>query len=386
MSLFASLTGRGHMAQMIIAGASATVYLDNVYFYRVPVPTAPPTAAPTPTVPAGNVISLFSNAYPNAPVDTWSAVWDQADVSDVQVGGNDVKKYSNMVFAGIEFTSQPVDATAMTTFHMDLWTPDATALPANFRIKLVDFGPNGTFDGGDDSEHEITIDATSTPPLATGAWVGIDVPLAAFTGLRERAHLAQIVLVGALQTVFIDNVYFSTAAALTAPVTAAPTPTWAAGDVISLFSNAYTNRTVDTWSAGWDQADVSDVKVAGNDVKKYENLVFAGIEFVSSTIDATAMTHFSFDLWTPNPTAAPAIFKVKLVDFGANGTFGGGDDKEHELTFSRATTPSLVTGSWIRFDIPLADFTGLTTKGHLAQLIIVGDTPTVFVDNVLLHR
>jgi hypothetical protein len=128
------------------------------------------------------------------------------------------------------------------------------------------------------------------------------------------------------------------------------------------------------------------VKVAGNDVKKYENLVFAGIEFVSSTIDATAMTHFSFDLWTPNPTAAPAIFKVKLVDFGANGTFGGGDDKEHELTFSRATTPSLVTGSWIRFDIPLADFTGLTTKGHLAQLIIVGDTPTVFVDNVLLHR
>lgn len=386
LSLFAALSGRGHLAQLIIAGASPTVYIDNVYFYRIPAPTAPPTAAPTPTRPAGSVIALFSNAYPNRPVDTWSAPWDQADVSDVQVAGNDIKKYENVVFAGIEFTSQPVDATAMTHVHFDLWTPDATALPASFRFKLVDFGANGTFDGGDDSEHEVTINASSTPPLATGAWVGVDIPLAAFTGLKARAHLAQIILVGDLRTVFLDNLYFYTNATPSAPLSAAPTPTWAAGDVISLFSNAYTNRTVDTWSAGWDQADVSDVKVAGNDVKKYENLVFAGIEFVSSTIDATAMTHFSLDLWTPDPTAPPATFKIKLVDFGANGAFGGGDDREHELTFSRTTTPSLVTGNWIRFDIPLADFAGLTTKAHLAQLILVADPNTVFVDNVLLHR
>lgn len=386
LSAFTGLTGKGHIAQMIISGSSPTIYLDNVYFYRVPVPTSPPTPAPAPTAPAGSVISLFSNAYPNAQVDTWSAPWDQADVTDVQVAGDDVKKYANVVFAGIEFTSKPIDATAMTTFHMDLWTPDATALPASFRIKLVDFGPNGTFDGGDDSEHELTVNASSTPPLATGSWVGIDVPLAAFTGLKGRAHLAQMILVGDLKTFFIDNVYFSTTATLTAPVTAAPAPTWAAANVISLFSNAYPNATIDTWSAGWDAADVADVKVAGDDVKKYTNLVFAGIEFTSAPIDASAMTHFSFDYWTPDPTDAPKVFKVKLVDFGANGAFGGGDDVEHELFLSRASTPSLVTGNWIRFDIPLTAFAGLTTKAHLAQLIISGDTPTVYVDNVLLHK
>jgi hypothetical protein len=386
LAAFTGLRGKGSLAQMIISGSSPTVYLDNVYFYRVPVPTSPPTPAPAPTAPAGNVISLYSNAYPSAQVDTWSAPWDQADVADVQVAGNDMKKYSNVVFAGIEFTSKPIDATAMTTFHMDLWTPDATALPASFRIKLVDFGPNGTFDGGDDSEHEYTVNASSTPPLATGSWVGIDIPLAAFTGLKGRTRLAQMILVGDLKTFFIDNVYFSASGTLTAPVTAAPTPTWAAANVISLFSNAYPNVTVDTWSAGWDQADVSDVKVAGDDVKKYSNLVFAGIEFTSAPINASAMTHFSFDLWTPSPTDAPKVFKVKLVDFGANGTFGGGDDVEHELAFSRATTPSLATGNWVRFDIPLSAFAGLTTKGRLAQLIIAGDLPTVFVDNVLLHR
>ncbi len=386
MAAFTGLRGKANLAQMIIAGSSPTLYVDNVYFYRVPVPTSPPAPAPAPTAPAGSVISLYSNTYSNAQVDTWSAPWDQADVEEVKVAGNDVRKYTNVVFAGIEFTSRPINATQMTTFHLDLWTPDPTALPASFRIKLVDFGPNGTFDGGDDSEHEVTINASSTPPLVTGNWVGIDIPMAAFTGLRSRANLAQMILVGDLKTFFIDNVYFRTSATLTEPVTAAPTPAFPAADVISLFSNAYTNVTVDTWSAVWDQADVADVKVAGNDAKKYTNLAFAGIEFTGKPINASAMTHFSFDYWTPSPTDAPRVFKVKLVDFGANGTFAGGDDTEHELVLTRASTPSLTTGNWVRFDLPLTAFTGLTTKSNLAQLIISGDTPTVYIDNVLLHK
>ncbi len=98
------------------------------------------------------------------------------------------------------------------------------------------------------------------------------------------------------------------------------------------------------------------------------------------------MTRFHMDIWTPDPTAAPAAFRIKLVDFGADGVFGGGNDVEHELTFTRTSTPPLTTGNWVSFDIPLADLTGLTTKGHLAQMIISGDLKTVYVDNVLLHK
>ena len=120
--------------------------------------------------------------------------------------------------------------------------------------------------------------------------------------------------------------------------------------------------------------------------KKYTTLVFAGIETVGTQINASAMTHFRMDIWTPDATAAPAVFKVKLVDFGANGAFGGGDDVEHELTFSSTSTPALATGNWVTLDIPLTAFTGLVTRGHMAQFIISGDPKTVFVDNVLFHK
>lgn len=348
---------------------------------------APPAvAAPAPTRAAADVLSLFSDAYTSVPVGTWSAPWDLAELADVAVAGNAVKKYTNLTYAGVEFTAPTVDASAMTHLHVDLWTYDASA----FRIKLVDFGADGAFGGGDDSEHEVALSASSTPAIGTGAWNSIDIPLSAFTGLHARAHLGQMILSGASGTIYIDNLYFYKAEAPppppSAPTTAAPTPTYAAGDVIALYSNAYTTHAVDTWSAVWDQADLADTTIAGDDVKKYTNLVFAGIEFTSATIDASAMTAFRMDVWTPDPTAAPAVLKVKLVDFGADGAWGGGDDVEQELTFSASTTPALATGSWVTLDIPLAQFTGLTTRAHLAQLIISGDPKTVFVDNVLLHR
>ena len=83
---------------------------------------------------------------------------------------------------------------------------------------------------------------------------------------------------------------------------------------------------VSTWSADWDFADVSDETVGTDDIKKYENLAYAGIEFASPTIDASTMTHFHIDAWTPVAVTGATEFKVKLVDFGADGAFGGGDD------------------------------------------------------------
>ncbi|WP_146841186.1 T9SS type A sorting domain-containing protein, partial [Flavobacterium glaciei] len=89
------------------------------------------------------------------------------------------------------------------------WTPDLTA----FKIKLVDFGPNGVYQGGDDMEFEIT----RTPTLS--GWNSFDIPLSEFTGLTTRGNIAQLVFSGApAGTVYIDNVYFSkTASTLSVP-------------------------------------------------------------------------------------------------------------------------------------------------------------------------
>jgi hypothetical protein len=40
----------------------------------------------------------------------------------------------------------------------------------------------------------------------------------------------------------------------------------------------------------------------------------------------------------------------------------------------------------VGLDIPLSDFTGLTGRTNLAQLIISGDPNTVYVDNVYFYR
>ncbi|MEA1972188.1 MAG: hypothetical protein U9N34_02685 [Candidatus Cloacimonadota bacterium] len=123
---------------------------------------------------------------------------------------------------------------------------------------------------------------------------------------------------------------------------------------------------MDTWSAGWDQADVADVQIEGNDTKLYTNLNYAGIEFISQMIDATVMTHFHLDVWTPDETASPNEFKVKLVDFGADGVFGGGNDVEHEIVFDENT---METGSWVSLKIPMEDFTNLVTREHLDNFL-----------------
>lgn len=166
--------------------------------------STPVTPAPTPSLPAVNVISLYSDAYPNNPVDTFSAVWDQADVADATVMSDNVKAYTNLNYAGIEFITAQIDATGMTHFHIDVWNANSTQL----RINLVDFGPDGAFGGGDDRNHELTFDAASTPALQQQTWQSFDLPLSDFVGLTTRANMAQLVIAGTAASVFVDNIYF----------------------------------------------------------------------------------------------------------------------------------------------------------------------------------
>lgn len=389
----ATISQDGKITAADVGTAEITVLLgseevaDKIVVNVVTPAPKPQAPAPTPTVEANDVISLFSNAYDNVSVDTWNTGWlySTTVLEEMQIDGDDVKRYTELNFVGIEFATPTVDASGMTHFHLDIWTPDPTAAPAVFKVQLVDFGADGAFDGGDDSSHELSF---SSPPLQSETWVSLDIPLSDFTGLTGRTHMAQLVLSGDPNTVYVDNVYFykGAATAPTEPEDAAPAPGFAASDVISLYSNTYTNETVDTWSADWDNADVTDIQISGDDVKLYTDLVFSGIEFTSQPVDASDMTHFYLDFWTPDPTAAPAVFKIKLVDFGADGAFGGGDDVEHELVLTDTTTPSITTGQWKHLDIPLSDFVGLTTKGHVAQLILSGDPNTVYVDNILFHK
>ena len=177
--------------------------------------------------------------------------------------------------------------------------------------------------------------------------------------------------------IYFDNITFGGLPPLPGPMVAAPDPTIDPANVISMFSNTYTDVTVDTWQAPWSSGVLSDIQIAGNDTKKYESLDFVGIETVGpNLIDASSMMYFHLDVWTPNMTT----FKIKLVDFGADGNFGGGDDSEHELVFENPAQ-----NTWVSYEIPLADFTGLNAISHFAQLILSGNPVgggVLYVDNV----
>jgi hypothetical protein len=109
-------------------------------------------------------------------------------------------------------------------------------------------------------------------------------------------------------------------------------------------------------------------------------LGYVGIETTTNTVDASEMTHFHIDFWSSDATK----FKIKLVDFGADGAYGGGDDAEHELTIY-----SPAQGQWVSYDISLSEFSGLTTTGNIAQYILSGEpyeVTTVWIDNVYFHK
>jgi hypothetical protein len=321
----------------------------------------PTTAAPVPTVDPSGVISIFSDAFTDVADTDFNPNWGQGtQVTQEPVGGNNTLKYANLNYQGTAFASA-IDVSVMTMIHVDYWTADSSSL----NLSLISPG---------------------TPPketpyaftLVTGQWVSVDIPLSEFSSVVDLSDVFQLKFDGN-GTIYLDNIYFHAPPA-TEPTAAATVPAHAVADVISLFSDAYTNVAVDTWITSWSEATLEDMTIADNAVKKYSGLNFVGVETVANQIDATEMTHFHTDIWTADATQ----IRIKLVDFGADGTFGGGDDVEHEITMDNPEQHK-----WISLDIPLADFGGLTSRANIAQLIYAGKpvgSTTLFVDNVYFHK
>ena len=167
----------------------------------------------------------------------------------------------------------------------------------------------------------------------------------------------------------------------------APIPTQDPANVISIFSDAYTNVPVNYYNgywAPWQTTLSDDFTVEGDNVLQYTIFNFVGMEYSAPTIDATSMTHFHLDAYISGPIAAGREFRVLLVDFGADGSYGGGDDTRHSTTFR---APTLVSQNWISIDLPFSSLTGLGSRSNMAQLILEGgDGSKIFIDNIYFYN
>ena len=171
-------------------------------------PPGPLVAAPVPDEDPDDVTSLFSNVYDDEPVDFFNGFWEFSTTqsADYQVEDDDIIRYTQLNFVGIQFTTPTIDVTNRDFLHIDIWTPDATEPASDLNILLFDLGPDGAFGGNDDSGHEITI---TNPTLQTEEWVSLDIPFTQFPGLTSRANLAQVVLSSStISTLYVDNLYF----------------------------------------------------------------------------------------------------------------------------------------------------------------------------------
>ncbi len=374
------------------------VYVDNIYFYKAGStggPVAPTTAAPTPMEAAADVISIFSDAYTNVPNGGFNnygaAAFEQVDLS-----GNAALKYTFVEgdggnFQVIELGGDQIDAAAagMTNFRFDAWFPNEVDANSTFLMKVVDIPASGATEG------QINIGAASSPAMAQGSWLSFDIPFTELegNGLGGKSNIQQVVIdLLTSGEVYLDNIYFYKPAGgggPVAPTMAAAAPSQAAADVISIFSDAYS----DVPNGGFNNygaAAFEQVDLSGNSVLKYTFVEGGGgnfqvIELGGDQIDAAAagMTNFRFDLWFPNAVDANSTFLMKVVDIPAAGATEG------QINIGPSSNPAMSQGAWLSFDIPLTELqsNGLGGTSNIQQVVIdLMTAGEVYIDNIYFYK
>ncbi len=325
-----------------------------------------------------NVYVISTGAEIAHPItNTGSGTWISVDIPVSGITGN--------TGAAIQFKFDGGNGTtdAIYVDNLYFWkNPTAAGTDATLSALEIDntplsgFSPgitNYTFDlaPGTVAIPQITT-ATSNDPNAT------DVAITQATTIPGDATVLVTAADGTTQSTY--TVSF----AAVGPTSAAPTPpARPAADVISLFSNAYSNTTIETWNAAWDDSTSEDQVAFGDDIKKITFGNFIGVEFVNNRIDASDFTHFHMDFWTDNSNLLGKVFNSKFSQWGG----GSSEVSAMELNINDGTTPGVVNGTWVSIDVEIASrFTNNLTRDDLAQFIITSNLGVAYVDNIYFHK
>ena len=335
----------------ITNSAETTYYIDNIAF-STPVAVeevSSPTAAPTaPSLDAADVMSVFSDSYTDVAGTDFNPNWGQStQVSTEDLGGNSVLKYASLNYQGTAFASA-LDVSGYTSIHLDYWTSDSTAL--NFFL----------ISSGEGKEKAKALDVSSL-----GEWKSVDIALTDFSDVVDLADVIQFKVDGN-GTVFFDNIYFHGETPVASSPAAGPeAPTASAEDVLSIFSDSYTDVEGTNFNPDWGQStQVTTEVLADNSVLKYTNLNYQGTEFTAQDVSTYSSIHI--DYWSADQTT---------VDF-----FLISNEPTTEVKKTIAITP----GEWNSIDIPLSEFSPVELN-KVFQFKIVG-AGTIFFDNFYFKK
>ena len=172
-------------------------------------------------------------------------------------------------------------------------------------------------------------------------------------------------------------------------VTATP-PTRDAANVISVFSDVYTNVAVDYYNGffngdgqttqGGTGPGGADIIVNGDGIINYTDLNFVGIGTFTNvpSIDASEMTHLHVDIQVQETVESGDYIDLTLLNSVGVGETSG---------TTRIADTQLASNAWVSLDIPLADF-GLADQSKLGLLFFISDNTisNILVDNIYYYK
>ncbi|MEL6989372.1 MAG: hypothetical protein AAGK97_16290, partial [Bacteroidota bacterium] len=320
------------------------VFLDNIFFFKEVVdPVLPTEPAPIPTFEDDYVISVFSDTYTNVEGTNLNPDWGQATIAtEIDVQGNNTLQYVGLNYQGIELGAVQ-DVSEMEFLHLDFWTANATALNAF----IISTGP---------------IETAVPLNVPTSGWMSVDIPLSSFSPVDLR-DVIQLKFDGD-GDVYLDNILFYKEKPTT-PQGPAPNPMDEEANVISIFSDAFTNVEGSNLNPNWGQATVvTELEIEGNNTLMYTGLNYQGIE-LGSAQDVSEMEFLHINYWTANSTD----LKVFLISSGPV-----------EVSFPL----DIPTSGWGSAVIPLSNFNPVNDT-DIIQFKFEGNGD-IYLDNIYFFK
>lgn len=327
-----SLTEVSRIALINNGGYARTIYVDNIFGYgRVgdsPIDDElPEQMAPAPAHESSKVRSIFSDAYAAATEITNLTGTGQLKVLSVSPTERIIKiegglnHWANLNFKAVSLEDRDY-------LHVDVFVVrDEGTVPMKFK-----------FDTG------LSVQREMNP-----GWNQVDIPLSEFkeegTSLVAVTQFCLINSKGTVQNVFVDNLYAYGQAETgsntddpSAPTEQLPAPKHSAENVVSLYSNHYTNVAKLTLSnPGNPTCEMDEVTpFAGDEMLRFTGMNWALVS-VGPAVDLSQMAYIHFDIY--------ALSDPKIV-------FGLGDGGANE---GRSPWQYLQAG-WNQIDIPLSVF------------------------------
>jgi hypothetical protein len=387
----------------------------------------PETAAPTPSKAAADVISVYSDAYSTIATNVNPNWGQQTQTNEIQIEGDNTLEYANLNYQGLEYLQTDVSAmeyvhldyktadassieffvisanpTVENAYSIPVVTGDWQSIDiplsvynANldrvFQFKTVGNGtvyldnlyywkaPSAA--GTDTSLSALTVDSSSIANFgALASTYSVELPAgtsavptvaATPTDTNASAVVTAATSIPGTTTIVVTAQDGTTTRTVSInwtfdpkPQTAAQAPTWESDDVISVYSDAYTDNIATNLNPAWGQGtQTTEVQIDGNNTLEYKNLNYQGLEYPET--DVSAMNYLHLDYFTEDATT----FDFSLISTGP---------------LENAYSISVVTGSWQSVNIPLSEYT-TPELDKVIQFKTEGNG-TIYLDNIIFSE